>query len=152
MTTTNHSKPVRLAGAALTAAVENDWRRASDAVERLNRECPGAGLMTALIAWCDTFAAHANGGAAPTFGKVRLKPWAVGTGSTEQEVPARTRWAIDLIQARAEGDEAAFNAVVQQLNDISDGYQRGNYVSALLESIALTIRSLPRGYARMGSR
>lgn len=144
-----HSKPVRLAAAALNAAVEDDWRRATDAVARLNRECPGPGLMVALVAWCDTFADHANGGM-PEFSKVRIKAWNVKDGSTDGELPDRTRWAIELIKARAEGDEKEFNAVVQRLNDITDGYERGNYVSALLESIALTIRSLPRGFARMG--
>lgn len=144
-----HSKPVRLAAAALTAAIDDDWRRATDAVSRLNAECGGDGLWTALLGWCDTVAAHAVGGT-PEFGKVRVAAWTVETGAVNQAVPERTQWAMDLIAARANGDLDMFTALVQRLNDIDDGLERGRYVSALLESAALTIRHLPRGYAARG--
>lgn len=144
-----HSKPVRLAAAALHAAIEGNWQRATRAVERLNAECPGPGLYTALLAWCDTFAAHAHGGT-PEFGRVRLVPWNAASGALGGDVPPGAQWAIELIQARAAGDLDAFSALIKRLNDIPDGYERGRYVSDLLVSIAGTISGLPRGYARMG--
>ncbi|PZG04945.1 hypothetical protein C1I95_32965 [Micromonospora craterilacus] len=146
----NHSKPRRLAATALHAAIEQDWRRATAAVERLNTECTAEGLWDALVGWCDTFAAHAAGGD-HMFGRVRLLGWNTDTGAVGEEPPtAYVRWALDLIGARAAGDIAAFQAVVQRLNDIDDGFERGRYVSALLTSIAETMRSLPRGYANTG--
>lgn len=144
-----YSKPRRLAGAALHHAINQDWRRATEAVDRLNRECSGDGLWTALVGWCDTFADHANDGM-PGFVKTRVAPWNVDTGAVGDAPPERTQWAMDLISARASGDEAAFTALVKRLNDIGDGYERGRYISALLTSISLTMRSLPRGFGRMG--
>jgi hypothetical protein len=38
------------------------------------------------------------------------------------------------------------------VNQIEDGFERGRWVSELIQSVALTIRSLPRGYARMGAK
>ncbi|WP_158566509.1 hypothetical protein [Micromonospora craterilacus] len=146
----NHSKARRLAATALHAAIDQNWQRASAAVERISAECTGEGLWDALVGWCDTFMAHAVGGD-PKFGKVRLAGWNVATGAVGEEPPTPYgRWAQDLIGARAAGDLDAFQAEVQRLNDVDDGRERGRYVSALLTSIALTMRSLPRGYASMG--
>lgn len=149
MPETEHRKPVRLAAAALSAAIDNDWLKATRAVQRLHDECAGDGLWTALVGWCDTWAEYANGGP-PEFDKVQIGSWNVKTGVIGGELPERMRWAHRLIQARVADDEHGFTALVGQLGDIGDGFERGRYISALLESIALTMRSLPRGYARMG--
>lgn len=146
---TEHRKPVRLAGAALSAAIDTDWPKASRAVQRLHDECAGDGLWTALIGWCDTWAEYAYGGP-PEYGKVRIASWNVQTGGIGEQLPERVKWAHRLIQARTADDQDGFSALVQQFIDIRDGFERGRYISALLESIALTMRSLPRGYARMG--
>jgi len=146
-----HSKPRRLAAAVLNAAIEQDWPKTTRYLDRLNAECPGEGLTVALIGWCDTFAAHANDGI-DGFQEIRLAGWDVDSGAirSDDEAPKTQRWAMDLIRARAAGDATAFYAVVQRINDIPDGWERGRYVAALIQSIALTIRSLPRGFARMG--
>ncbi|SBT64240.1 hypothetical protein GA0070622_1210 [Micromonospora sediminicola] len=142
-----HGKPERLAGRALEAAIAGDWRRATDVIDRLNKECAGEGLYTALVAWCDIFADHANGGP-PEFGKVRMLGWNADTGQLGGEVPERARWVMDLILARSQGDQAAFDALVQRLNGIADGFERGRYISDLLVSMAATMNYLPRGYGR----
>jgi len=145
-----YSKAVRLATNAYHAAIAKDWRKVERVLARLNEECAGEGLFTALQAWCDTFVAHASGGFGEP-GKFRMVGWNVDTGAVnESEVRASVAWSHRLISARAAMDLDAFNAALQELNDITDGFERGRYVGELLECIALTANSLPRGYGRMG--
>jgi hypothetical protein len=47
-------------------------------------------------------------------------------------------------------DEAAFTTAVNEVFQIDSAKERGSYVGAVLEAAALSIRSLPRGYAAMG--
>lgn len=144
-----HGKAIRLATNAYHAVLAKEWRKAEQALARLNEECAGEGLFTALKAWCDTFIHHASDGA--EVGKIRMVGWNVDTGEVnEKEVRTSVSWSQRLIAARAAMDLDAFNAVVQELNDIDDGFKRGEYVADLLHSIALTVNSLPRGYGRMG--
>lgn len=145
-----YRKPVRLALAALAAAVEKDWSRATATVERISRECAGPGLFDALVTWCEAFSQHSNDGVRPLGGKVRMVGWDVDTGKVGEQVKEETQWAMDLIKARAEGDLDAFNTLVKRLNDEPDGYRRGQFVSALVVTVSTTIRALPRGYATMG--
>lgn len=147
---TRYSKPVRLAGVILAAAIAQDWPKAQRALERLNAECPGPGLGDALVAWCDTFAAHCTGEDSPEFRPIQMLGWDTDSGHLGPEVPEQLRWGMRLIKARAAGDEPAFAALLDELNSVDDGFERGKHVSALVQSIALTMRSLPRGYARMG--
>ena len=147
---TEHSKPVRLAHAVLLAAIDEKWPTAQRAIERLNAECGPEGLATALIAWCDAIAEHAQGGR-PEFGRVNVLPWNTDTGGVGDEALRPTvRWATRLVAARAKGDIEAFEALLAELNAINDGFERGRYATELVQSAALTIRSLPRGYANMG--
>ncbi|QOC89863.1 hypothetical protein [Micromonospora craniellae] len=145
-----HSKPRRLAATALHMAIERDWRRATDAVNRISAECTPEALGDVLVAWCDTVLTYACGDSFE-FGTVRLVAWDVGAGVVGEAPPTPyLQWTHDLIRARAAGDLDAFNAALQRLNDIDDGNERGRYVSALLESISMTMRRLPRGYAARG--
>lgn len=147
--TASHSKPVRLAGAALNAALARQWPRAERALQRLNAECDSHGLAVALIAWCDTLIDHATGGETDPQ-KVRMAAWNVDTGAIGGEVRPTVRWAMELVRARAADDQDGFEALLDELNAIGDGCARGEYVVDLLQSVALTISSLPRGYGRMG--
>jgi hypothetical protein len=146
-----HSKPVRLAHAALTAGVDGKWKRVEQLLNRINTECPGSGLGDALVAWCDAFAEHSNDGM-PEFEQVRIAHLNVDTGAMNQadEVTARRAWAGRIIAARVAGDRDAFVTCLDELNAIEDGFERGQHVASLVESVALSIRTLPRGYARMG--
>jgi hypothetical protein len=69
-------------------------------------------------------------------------------GMGSDATPATVRWAARLIQARAAMDEAAFNSCLADLPD--DGVERANHIWAVLQSVAVTINGLPRGFARMG--
>ncbi|GLY21669.1 hypothetical protein [Micromonospora sp. NBRC 101691] len=149
--TANHSKPVRLAAAALDAALARQWPRAERALQRLNAECDSEGLATALIGWCDTLIVHTTGGDTGSQ-TVRMAAWNVDTGVIDGEIRPTVRWAMELIQARAAKDLDAFQAKLDELNAIDDGFERGKYAVELLQSVALTISSTPRGYARMGQR
>jgi hypothetical protein len=151
MNQAEHSKPVRLAHAALFAAMDNKWKRVEALLSRLNTECPGPGIGDALVAWCDAMAEHAEGGE-PEFGRIRVATINTDTGALNAEDGNRPaiRWATRLVAARAAGDRGAFVAAMDELNAIPDGFERGRYVGQLVESVALTIRTLPRGYARMG--
>lgn len=146
-----YSKPVRLAHAALLAAVDLKWRRCEELLARLNRECPGPGLGDALVAWCDAMQEHSTDGDM-TFQQVRTIPMAIETGELDAEAGKTPylAWCGRIIAARAAGDRAAFVACMDELNAIPDGRERGRYVCMLVESVALTMRNLPRGYAVMG--
>lgn len=144
-----YKKPIRLAHAVLQAAVEQDLRKAERLMARLNEECPRDGLGLALVAWCDAIAEHAEGGT-PEFGKVRVLDIDQDTGARLTERTPQQRWANRLVAARAAGDEAAFRALLDDLNTIEDGFERGKYAATLIQAAAGTIRLFPRGYARMG--
>lgn len=146
-----HSKPVRLAHAALLAAVDGKWRRAEELITRINTECPGPGLGDALVAWCDAMQDHATDGDM-SFQKIRTVTMAVETGELNHECAQTSYmdWVRQLLAARTAGDRGAFVALLEQLNTIGDGWERGRYVGKLVESVALSMRSLPRGYAVMG--
>lgn len=151
MSNPQHSKPIRLAHAALAAGIDGNWRRVEDLLNRLNAECPGPGLGDALVAWCDALAEHSCDGM-PEFGRVKVAHLNVDTGAMNQqdEITPERSWVGRLLAARGAGDRDAFAALLDELNAIPDGFQRGHHVSTLVESVALTIRNVPRGYARMG--
>jgi hypothetical protein len=146
-----HSKPIRLAHAALLAGVDGKWQKATDIIARINAECPREGLADALVAWCDAIQEHSTDGDM-AFQKIRTVPMAVETGELNNPAADTPQmgWAQRLIVARAAGDRDAFVALLDELNAIGDGWERGRYVSALVTSAALTIRTLPRGYATLG--
>jgi hypothetical protein len=146
-----YSKAVRLAGAALHAGIDGDWTKASYYVQRINDECDPSGLCDAPIGWCDTQIEHATGGDFEFSDRFQAHTMEVGSGQLDRDdAPARVRWAYRLVLARARGDETEFRALLDDLNSFEDGAQRGSYVGALVESAALAMRTLPRGYARMG--
>lgn len=151
MSDPSHSKPIRLAHAALEAALADDHERAAAAVGRINKECGGEGLYVALMAWCDAYHEHA------TDGKAGGRPSAmrairVDTGelqaTTDPALPARVAWSAALAEARIRSDKDRFDELVAELPD--NGFERGEYIGQVLDSVALTINGLPRGFARMG--
>jgi hypothetical protein len=148
---TEHRKPVRLAHAALFAGIDGKWKRVEEILQRLNAECPGPGLGDALVAWCDALAEHSCDGM-PEFGRVNVAHFNSDTGAMNRrdEITPERAWTNRLVTARAAGDRDAFVAAMDELNAIPDRLAAGRYVTTLVQSVALTIRSLPRGYANMG--
>lgn len=151
MTDLAHSKPARLAHAALSAALADKWATATRAIQRINDECGGDGLSIALRAWCDTYVDHSTDGTMnPNVGGVNLIR--TETGQLDRigsdRVPARVQWAARLVHARAAMDQEAWLSCIAELPD--DGHVIGSYVGAVLEAVAISINGLPRGYAGMG--
>ena len=151
MSMPDHRKEVRLAGAAFQAALAGKWRSAERFVKRISDECGGEGMNTALLAWCDTMADHANGGLPPAK-RVNMALVNADTGQLDQlgtdAVPAKHQWAARLVAARAAMDHDAFAALIEELPQ--DALEMSRYIFAVLEGVAHTVNGLPRGYARMG--
>jgi hypothetical protein len=145
----DNRKPVRLARDAYHAALAKDWRKIEHIFGRLTTECGSEGIATALIAWCDTFIDHVTGG--EDVGRFRIVGWNVDNGAiNEENRRPGVVWAHRLLAARASMDRDAFRAALDELNANADGLVRGRWVGELLESLALTVNSLPRGYGQMG--
>lgn len=145
----DHRKPVRLAAAALTAGIDANWETASHYVQRINDECGPDALPYALMGWVDTLADHATDGA-PIAGVASVSAMNYDTGELDGDIPPEVRWGNAIVKARADMDEAAFTALIKELDQLADHETRGAYVGSVLQAAALTIRGLPRGYARMG--
>ena len=146
-----HSKPIRLASAAMQAALASKHDSAVSYLQRINDECGGQGLYVALMAWCDAYADHATGGA-PTPARVNMSFIREDTGQLDDEnsdrLPPEIRWAGQIVAARAALDQDRFDELITKMPD--DGAGRGDYMGAVLLTIANTINGLPRGFARMG--
>lgn len=146
--TADHRKPVRFARDAYHAALAKDWRKVERVFARMNTECGPGDLATVLIAWCDTFIDHVTGG--EDVGRFRLLGWNVDSGAVnEPAMRPGVVWAHRLISARASMDQDAFATALAELN-ANDAAVRGRWAAELLESIALSVNSLPRGYGQMG--
>jgi hypothetical protein len=142
-----HSKPVRLAHAALQAAFGEKYDAMNRYLARISQECGGEGITVALMTWCDAFHAHAtDGDLRPA--KVRLSMIQSDTGAvaTGEDLPEPAVWAKRLIAARLAMDEQAWSDAI---DDVPPD-QVGQYVWGVLHVVATTINGLPRGYARMG--
>jgi len=141
---TRRERGIQLATEALQAAIEKDPARATAAMEAINSELGGEGLSLAIFAWCDTLVLrYRKAAGVPGDGPVRMAWQEVETGdisATGNDVPAETRWAGRVIEARAALDRAAYDALIAELPD--DGWAASGYVSALLSTVALTLSRL----------
>lgn len=154
-----HSKPVRLAGAALQAAMVRKPDLAARYMQRVTAECGPDGVDIALTAWCDTYVDHALDGvpddeSARTrlrgrFGFVEGNSGRVD-GADSDRVPADVRWAAQVIDARATLNEARWRQLLQGVPD--DDATRGRYVLTLVTVIADSINAFPRGFANPRAR
>jgi hypothetical protein len=151
VTAPEHSKPIRLAAAAFRAAQADKSDSAARLVKRISDECGGEGIFVALMAWIDTYADHATDGA-PTRSTPRMAFIQESTGQLDRDdsdrLPADIRWAGMLIAARCGLDEPRFKALINEMP--RDGADIGQYVMAVLLTVARTVNGLPRGFARMG--
>lgn len=147
----DRARAIELASKAFLYALKDRWSQAGRTVQQLGDEHPEQGVAIALMAWADTFFDHATDGAdmrvqfrrSPGFINART-----GTLSESGVVPARLRWAGEVITARVAMDEQRFRRVVAELPD--DPAECGSFVLAVLETCVQTINGLPRGYLLMG--
>jgi hypothetical protein len=135
-----------LARDALVAAMAGDSEKATRAVVEVNGLGPEA-LEYAIRAWCDALIfRYRKISGTPDDEPVR-PGWINGdTGdiaTDADDVPPEARWAGRLVAARAALDLPAWDALLLALPE--DGWQVGRHVSALLSTVAQTIRALPAG-------
>lgn len=153
MTDVQHSKPYRLAYAAYQAALAEKTESAGRYIQRISDECGGSGLNFALRAWSDWYADHATDGQ-PVRSKARVAYIRSDTGQLDREdsdrLPPHIRWAGQIIAARCALDQDRFEELIDEMP--RDGQTIGEYVSAVLLTVARTVNGLPRGFARIGGR
>jgi len=150
---TDHSKTVRLAGAAMHYAQAGKFEAAARYIQRISNECGGQGVEVALRAWIDTFVDHAtDGDRRPKRGRMGYVNAVDGQLETDDaaRIPDRIKWAGRLVEARAALDEAQYRAALDQLPE--DEFEVGEYVITVLEVCADTINGLPRGFASRDAR
>lgn len=144
MAETKRGRGIRLAADALHAAMQGDRERAGTAIVAINDELGGEGLTLAIVAWSDTLVAqYRKATGTPDDAPVRLAWQEADTGDisvTGNDVSPEARWAGQVIAARAALDKAGFNLLLRNLP--RDGWAIGGYISALLDSVALTLRRL----------
>jgi hypothetical protein len=141
----------KLAHEALQAAIAGDWDAAgthvSDAVDI------EGGIYVCLMAWCDAYVMHATDGKISRMRggvETRIGHIDADTGKVmkpgDPNLPARAAWAGDLIAARVRMDQPGFDALLEKIpaGDV------GSYIGAVVECIAGTTRTLPRGWMNMG--
>jgi hypothetical protein len=151
MAEASYDLPVQLAAAALRAGVDGKWKTAEAILVRLGTECGSDGLGDALVAWCDAVLEHGNDGM-PEFGRIKVAHFNADSGAlnVREEITPERAWTARLLAARGAGDLDAFREALQEINALADDRARGRYVAELVTSAALTIRTLPRGYNRLG--
>lgn len=140
---------IQLAAEALRAAMRQDTERAKNAVKTLSDELGGEGVTLAIVAWSDTLVDQCRKASGTKEGAPFRLAWQEAeTGDisvTGNDLSPETRWAGQVITARAALDRAGFNALMRNLPD--DGWAVGGYVSALLSSVAMTLRQMTAGAA-----
>lgn len=141
---TKRERGIQLAAEALHAAMQDDPQRAKNAIVTLNDELGGEGLTLAIVAWCDTLTGqYRKVTGTPDDAPVRFAWQDADTGDisvTGNDLSAEVRWAGQVIRTRAALDKAGFNLALKNLPH--DGWAIGGYISALLDSVSMTLRRL----------
>lgn len=133
-----------LAAIALRDAVAGDMQAAMNTVKQISDQTGGGGLEYAMRAWCDSLIIpmrHATG----TPDNAVIRPAWVDADSghvdfNADDVAAETRWAGQMISARAAMDKDNWNALMAALP--RDGFVIGDYICALLGMVAGTLQAL----------
>lgn len=140
-TVVEYAKPIKLAKKALILAVEERSKDALQTVERIAGEHGGRGVQVAMITWCELFIDHATGGTTRPAGlQIEF--------DNSDDPPVELVWAQRMILARLVMNQQEWD---ETLNEVpTDPPGMGRHVLALLDTVAVTMQGLPRGYARMG--
>jgi hypothetical protein len=128
-------RAVKIATVALRRAMAGDLEGAARYIERLSGT---DGLLIAIVAWIDTYAARVYPEWEPG-GRVAVKWLFTPTGQMEtaDEVAPSMRWAGRLIAARLADDEAGFYAV---LRSAPEGVALGDGIMALVHIVATGLK------------
>lgn len=137
-----------LAHRTLNAAIDEKGQQVIR--EYLDALQDGQGLAGAMICWVDLMLDHAADGQPVDVDVDGMIGYNYDTGEITPNLPAPVAWAGELIKARANKDDSAVTALFRQVADREDGYEQGQYLLAVLNVTAYTIRGTPRGYTLMG--
>lgn len=130
----------------LRYAVDDNWQKAHVLLAEVYRDWGTIAVPSLIMFWSRAVADHAADGN-PT-GAVTVGPtWEVATGRMGGPMPDRARWAFAITLASINRDTATFVNLIEELNDLT-GEEAGRYIGTHLESAALQIRHMPRGYAK----
>lgn len=145
--------PTECALRALRLAVTSEDRLADAVVivQGLFDDYRWGGIQVALGAWAAAYRDHLTAGDPP--GVIAATVVHVRYRGDEAQVVApgqvsgATVWAGALLSAYSTADLGAWRRLLGQAP--ADGWERGAYVGAVLESVAEAMRRFPRGVGRM---
>jgi hypothetical protein len=135
---------------SLRAALQDEWVDAYQLVEALAQRWPHH-VPTLVQIWCDAYTMHACDGFTPS--ALSYQKWTmfnpntrehVGLGALKTQAP-RVQWASNIIMARVGGDRERFQRLFDERPDDPEEY--GLYIATVLEAVAATMKTTPRGFA-----
>ncbi len=136
----SRDRMVKSAGAALHAAMADDWGAVSRALQTLIDECGGEGVIAAMSAWCDTLLIHTH----DIDPKVPLRLLFVNADTGDigdaDDVPPEVRWAGRLVAARAAMDKPTWDALIDSIPHDDSAISR--HISVLLRSIVTGLKAV----------
>lgn len=111
------------------------------------------GLVVALQVWCDRYMEHAMGCEDSRVDAVSLSfVDRMTLAPAGPEVDDSSRWAAELISARALRDRDRFMALVADVLNAADGSKLGMHMAAVLSLVSHGINMTPAGYAALSEQ
>lgn len=152
-----HRRTALLADAALNARMGQDNAAAALFLAMLGRDDTEQypSIANAMIYWVELLRDHMFGGLMRA-GKVNVSgasmyrvtdgaEFVLGSAQADMEVEPMFQWAGQVVRARLERDEAAFGRLWDEAP--SEVGMFGQYVVAVMDIVAQTIKAEKRGYA-----
>lgn len=140
----NPERFVKPAAEALIAVIEGRVQDSATIIEGIAEKYGSVGIQGAMIAWCDLYREHATAGV-PGAAGLRLT---VSCADPDTAVPPELAWTQRMINARVEMDRQGWSEALNDLPDDVPGVSQ--YVMTLVHTVALSLKTLPRGYAWTG--
>lgn len=140
----NPERFVKPAAEALIAVIEGRVQDSATIIEGIAEKYGSVGIQGAMIAWCDLYREHATAGV-PGAAGLQLT---VSCSDPDTAVPPELAWTQRMINARVEMDRQGWSAALNDLPDDVPGVSQ--YVMTLVHTVALSLKTLPRGYAWTG--
>lgn len=135
-----------LAHEALNAAI--DGKHAAQVTALLDQIQAAGGLGEAMVHWAFALLDHAGDGE-PIQVDEGMAGYNYDTGAETSNLPKHIAWSAKFIQSISRSDDDTTNALIAEVRRADDGWEKGDYVLAMLNITSHTIRGTPRGYALM---
>lgn len=137
---------IKDAAAAFTAACQEEPEQCALALAALYERHGAEGLARAVLLWCDAYVEHALDGRRADGGIPTVLTFRTPNGRDldVDETPPAAVWAGRPLAARCARDVDTFTSLMTSVPDGMDG----QWVMALLDVVACSLRNLPRGFSR----